>query len=115
MRPHELTVAQYMTLSALRTGDGLSNAQLARRAFISPQSMNEVVKALADRQFLRRHPDPRHGRILRSELTAAGTRALDECDKVVDEIEHEMLAGLSDGEREQLRFFLRGCLGRLQS
>ena len=34
--PHGLTATQFTALSVLRTGKGLSNAQLARRSYVTP-------------------------------------------------------------------------------
>ena len=67
-----LSVNQYTTLSVLDHRSGLSNAQLARRALVSPQSMNEVLLALERRGLVRRNAHPDHGRILQSRLTAKG-------------------------------------------
>ena len=44
-----LSLNQYTTLSVLDQRGGLSNAQLARRSLVSPQSMNEVLLALEQR------------------------------------------------------------------
>src|SRR5262249_34282369 len=41
-----LSVNEYATLSVLAHRHGLSNAQLARRSLVSPQSANEVLLAL---------------------------------------------------------------------
>ena len=47
VRPYGLTTLQYTTLSVLGARrDGLSNAQLARRSFMTPQAMGEVIEAL---------------------------------------------------------------------
>ena len=45
--PYGLTTLQFTTLSVLdRHGAPLSTSQLARRAFMTPQSMSEVIHAL---------------------------------------------------------------------
>ena len=44
--PFGLTVPKYTALSILRDRPGLSNAQMARRSYVTPQSMNEVLLAL---------------------------------------------------------------------
>ena len=67
-----LSVNQYATLSVLNRGSGLSNAQLARRALVSPQSMNEVLLTLEQRGLVGRRAHPDHGRILQARLTAKG-------------------------------------------
>lgn len=98
--PHGLTTLQYTTLSVLhRHGEPLSNAQLARRAYMTPQSMSEVIDALEQKGLIRRNPHPSHGRLLPAALTPKGRRVLSACDDAVDELERTMLAGLRETER----------------
>ena len=46
VEPSGLTLPAYTALSVLRVQDGLSNAQLARHSFVTPQSMSEVLTLL---------------------------------------------------------------------
>jgi DNA-binding MarR family transcriptional regulator len=100
---HGLSLPEYTTLSVLAARSGLSNAQLARRSLITPQSANEVLARLEERRLLRRVADPEHGRVRRAELTAAGRRVLARADESVDLVEREMLTGLTGAERKALR------------
>jgi DNA-binding MarR family transcriptional regulator len=106
---HGLTVRQYTTLSVLRARSGLSNAQLARRSLMTPQSMNEVLAALVALDYVERQPDASHGRVIRTQLTAAGEAVLAACDGAVDKLEEEMLSELDAAERERLVAGLRSC------
>lgn len=63
----KLSVQEFTTLSVLSTRPGLSNAQLARRALVTPQSMIEILSKLERRGLVRREVDPDHARILRSD------------------------------------------------
>jgi len=100
-RPHGLTTLQYTTLSVLhRHGEPLSNAQLARRAYMTPQSMSEVIDALENKGLIKRIPHPNHGRLFPATLTPKGRRVLAACDLAVDEMEDTMLAGLRARDRE---------------
>ena len=72
--PRGLSVAQYTTLSILRSRSVLSNAQLARRLWVTPQSMNEVISALERAGLIERVPDAGNRRILRTTLTPATFR-----------------------------------------
>jgi DNA-binding MarR family transcriptional regulator len=110
LRPHGLTVTEYTTLSVLRFRRGLSNAQLARRAFVTPQAMSEVIAALEGEGLVRRQADPDHGRILRAELTEKGTARLAASDAAVQEIEEQMLAELAECDRERLLADLTSCV-----
>jgi DNA-binding MarR family transcriptional regulator len=98
-----LSVSQYTTLSVLARRSGLSNAQLARRALVSPQSMNEVLLALERRGLVRRKAHPEHGRILQARLTAKGRRLLDACDDGVRDVEARMMRGLTARDEAALR------------
>jgi len=101
-----LSVADVTTLSVLRGRACLSNAQLARRALITPQSMIEVLGSLEQRGLVRRRADPANARIMRAELTAAGRRVLARADAVIAALEDELLAGVAPQRRE----LVRGCL-----
>lgn len=98
--PYGLTTLQFTTLSVLsRHGAPLSTSQLARRAFMTPQSMSEVIHALERKGLIKRNPHPNHRRTLPATLTAKGRRVLASCDEAVAEFEDTMLAGFSDTAR----------------
>ena len=103
VRSRGLSVNQYTTLSVLQRRSGLSNAQLARRALVSPQSMNEVLLTLEERGLVRRRAHPDHGRILQARLTAKGRKLLAACDLQVRAVEARMVSRLSDEQRAALR------------
>jgi DNA-binding MarR family transcriptional regulator len=109
VEPSGLTLPAYTALSVLRGQDGLSNARLARRALVTPQSMSEVLALLVERGYVRRNAEPGHGRVIRMELTEAGSRALELCDRAVDEVEREMLGDLDPVEATSLRDVLIRC------
>jgi DNA-binding MarR family transcriptional regulator len=109
-----LSVNQYATLSVLDRRSGLSNAQLARRALVSPQSMNEVLLALEQRGLVGRRAHPDHGRILQARLTAKGRDLLARCDAEVHRVEARMVSGLSEGEQAALRGALLSSIRALQ-
>jgi DNA-binding MarR family transcriptional regulator len=114
VKPLGLSVAQYTTLSVLRVRGQLSNAQLASRAFITPQAMNEVVQSLEAQKLVTRRPDPSHGRIVQLTLTAKGTEVLQSCDTAVRALERSMLANFSEDARETLRQSLALCVEALE-
>ncbi len=110
-----LTVAQYTALSVLHARGELSNAQLARRSFVTPQAMNEIVKAMAAAGIVEQQPHAVHGRILQIRLTRKGERTLRRCEAAVERVEGTMLARLSHTERERLRKSLWRCIESLES
>lgn len=94
LRVHGVSTPEYVTLSLLRERDGLSCAQLARWALVTPQAMNLVISGLERRRLVRRRPDPKHRRVLRASVTAKGLAVLARCDESVDRIEADMLGDL---------------------
>ena len=110
---HGVTLAQFAALTALAEEPGLSNAELARRAFITPQSMNENLRELEQRAWVTRSHHPTHGRIRQTELTEQGRATLQACDAAVTAIEQRMLAELDPGQRRQLAASLRTCIAAL--
>lgn len=103
LAPIGITLAQYTALSVLETRGALSNAQLAMRSFITPQSANEVTSALANRGYVAREGDPNHGRVILLRLTEEGAAVLRECERAVRPVERRMVGELSsdDAERAQ--------------
>ena len=109
VEPIGLTLPAYTALSVLRVRDGLSNAHLARLSLVTPQSMSEVLGQLVAKGYVRRRAAPGHGRVIRIELTKAGSRALERGDRAVYEVEREMLVELDADEAEGLRAALQLC------
>ncbi|MBK1784643.1 MarR family winged helix-turn-helix transcriptional regulator [Prauserella cavernicola] len=113
LRPHGLTTAQYTALTTLRGQPGQSSAQLARRSFVSAQTMQELVTSLQRRGLVDKAPAPGNRRVLHVSLTDQGEQALAELDDEVDALEREMLADLDEAQVEALRQALRSCSRRL--
>ena len=64
-----LGIPHYVVLTLLAETPGLPNAELARKAFVTPQSMNEVLKQLEASGLVERQQSPSNARILNAHLT----------------------------------------------
>jgi DNA-binding MarR family transcriptional regulator len=113
LAPSGLTVPQYTALSVFQAHGSLSNAQLAVRTMISPQSANELVKSMEAKGWIERRPDPAHGRIIQISLTDAGAAVLGECDARVLELERIMFQDLDVDELAKLQSQLRAAVRAL--
>src|ERR1700683_3238872 len=113
LRSHHLAVSQFAVLTGLDEVPGLSNADLARRAFVTPQSMHAVLQELERLQFVVRRPHPQHQRVLQAALTGAGRRTLTSAATAVDAIEEQMLRKLSNPARSRLASALSSCIDSL--
>jgi len=114
LAPHGLTVPQFTALSVLHARGSLSNAQLAERSFMSPQSANEVVKTMEARGWVTRTPEATHGRIGMLGLTDEALALLALCDEAVRQLEQEMLQGIDAEHAGLLHDLLLQCARNLR-
>jgi DNA-binding MarR family transcriptional regulator len=115
LTPLGLTVPQYTALSVFRTQGSMSNARLAERTMVSPQSANEMVKTMESKGWIERSPDPSHGRIIHISLTEAGVKLSDACDAKVQELEQAMFKDVSPEQRNNVQATLRAAVRVLKS
>ena len=110
----DLTTAQYAAMTALEHDDGMSNAELARRCFVTPQTMHKVVERLEERGLVERSAHPTHGRIRLVDLTENGRDQLEQAHGIVDDIEALMTAEVTDEEAAVARRVLLKCVTSLE-
>lgn len=72
LKPLGLSPAQYAALAELNVRPDQTNADLAERAFITPQSMQGVLARLEAIGYVERRQDRCHGRRQLARLTAEG-------------------------------------------
>ncbi|CAM2158723.1 protein of unknown function (plasmid) [Pararobbsia alpina] len=101
-----LTLAQFTALSVLDARGEASNAQLAERSFITPQSANEVMSVMTERNWITREPDPNHGRIVVLRLTDDGRRVLRLGMEVVRTIEDQMVKDIEENDTTLVQNYL---------
>jgi DNA-binding MarR family transcriptional regulator len=109
LRTHGLTTVQYTALTVLAHREDLSSAQLARRSFVKPQTMHELVLGLERLGLIARRPSTDRRHVLLIRLTTEGRKKLDECRGDVDRLEARMVADLSDAEVTMFRSLLERC------
>jgi DNA-binding MarR family transcriptional regulator len=113
LRPLGLTTPQYAVLCAVEAEAGISNARLARAAFVTAQTMQGVLANLERDGILDRVPDPTHGRVLRSELTRKGRSALSKAHRAVRVVEDAMVASFGEAYANRLALSLSKCANDL--
>ena len=113
LRTLGLTAPQYAVLSAVEAEAGLSNARLARAAFVTPQSMQGILANLERDGLLVRDPDPDHGRILRAGLTARGREVIEQAHDRVKVVEDVMIASINPDTIQPLVETLSRCADAL--
>ncbi len=109
LRPIALTTPQYSVMSALEAEPGLSNARLARTAFVTPQTMHGLLILLERERLVVRDADPDHGRILRTRLTDAGEAKLKAAHLEIASVEQMMVDALGPTRSEPVTDALTHC------
>ncbi|MEV0589673.1 MarR family transcriptional regulator [Nonomuraea sp. NPDC050310] len=102
LRPHGLTTPQYACLELLDRRPGLSNAELARGAFVTRQSMNVVLHNLQTAGLVVRPATAPQGRALPTTLTDDGRTRLHAARADILAIEDKMAEPLSASQAEHL-------------
>ncbi len=113
LRPLGVTLHQYTALSILERREGLSSAQLARRHYVTPQAMHQLVASMERDGLIERRADEANRRILRAWLTDRGADVLRSCHDAVDGVEARMLAALAPDEADVFARALDLCLAAL--
>jgi DNA-binding MarR family transcriptional regulator len=107
LRPHGIGIAKYAVLKVLSERPDSSGAQLARRCFVTPQTMSTNVAALAEQGLVARTAHPENMRVQQTRLTDAGHALLQRCQPDIDAVEAAFLSQLSAADQIQLDELLR--------
>ncbi|MCB1388334.1 MAG: MarR family transcriptional regulator [Rhodobacteraceae bacterium] len=113
LKAHQLGGLQYTILTLVRDREGISSAELSRRFFVTPQTMNESVTALERRGLITRSESEANKRILSARITDEGRALLDECDAIANGVEAEVFGGLGGPDADALHRILRDQLHRM--
>lgn len=109
LRPIGLTVAQYACLESLRRQPGITSSELARRAFVSRQSMNVLLHALAERGLVTRAGEPGPRNQIAAELTGPALELVAAAHALVESVVRRMTGALDAQHLTELRDALISC------
>ncbi len=104
MRAWELSVAQFDVLATVRSHEGLTQQELAKRLLVTQGNITQLLDKLEQRELIRRCPE---GRIKRIVLTEAGKRLADEVVPSQEQFQAEQFASLTLDEQRSLLALLR--------
>lgn len=114
MRDLGVTVPQYSALRALERAPGASSAELARSAFVTPQTMNAMVLQLEQAGLIQRTVSTTNLRVLNATLTPTGKALMGRARRLVRRLEATAVADLSELQHRQLLDLLVCCTAALE-
>src|SRR5688500_7624768 len=109
----ELSFAQFAALFNLHNDPGVTGARLARRAFVSAQTMNSALRALERDGYIERRPHPLSRRADSWSLTELGIAELSRARQVGSAIFTRMLGQFDAKEIAAFEDYLRRCITAL--
>jgi DNA-binding MarR family transcriptional regulator len=115
LRTLALTTPQYAVLAQLELRPGISNADLARFAFITAQTMHAIVFNLEKRNLVQRKSAPHHGRILATQLTEQGMKVVRQAHKIISKVEAKMTSTVTENNIYLLEKLLMECFNNLNA
>jgi DNA-binding MarR family transcriptional regulator len=101
-----VTSPQFVVLTMLKAYPGLSGADLARVAMLTPQTVGVIIRNLERDDAIKKTPHPVHGRVLQWTVTRRGAALLDRCKRHAQVIEQRLTAGLSARDQTMIRRWL---------
>jgi DNA-binding MarR family transcriptional regulator len=105
----------YMALCFVRDHPGTSQQELETALFLDANTVVLILNELEAAQFSVRRRDPNDRRRHIVDITPAGRRALEKADRAREDLEDEVLRGLSDDEKKTLRRLLERVLDGLHA
>jgi DNA-binding MarR family transcriptional regulator len=108
------TVPQFVVLTMLKAYPGLSGAELARVALLTPQTVGVIIGNLERDRAIQKTPHPVHGRMLQWTLTPRGLSLLERCRKQAIALERRLAAGLTPKAERVVRQWLANVAVKLQ-
>ena len=109
-----VTPPQFVVLTMLNAYPGLSGADLARVALLTPQTIGVIIKNLERDGAIKRSPHPVHGRMLQWTLTSRGLTVLAKCRRHAVAQERRLAAGLNGKAEATVRRWLSQIAENLQ-
>ena len=101
-----VTPPQFVVLTMLRAYPGLSGADLARVAMLTPQTTGVIIRNLERDGAIKKTPHPVRGRVLQWTVTRRGSALLDKCRRHAQATERRLVAGLSANAQITIRRWL---------
>lgn len=96
LKPFGLTVTQYNVLRILRGAgkDGWTCSEIGERMLTHDPDVTRMLDRLESRRLVRRRRDSADRRIVRSQITSAGLKLLEQADPVIRSLHGHLTTGI---------------------
>ena len=108
-----LTLPQYTVLSCLEEKSTATNAELARKSSVRPQTMNKIMQNLERDGFVTKEKNSGHGLKQDFTMKPEAKKILCDAHALVNNIELKMVHGISEEKIIEFEDILSQCLYNL--
>lgn len=115
LRGANVTTMQYLILGVLLEHQALSGAALARRTFMRPQSMQDIIRALEVKGYIQRTQTLADRRERLISITNAGVELMHELEPRIATFDSMLCHGMTSEEEVQFRKLLRRARSNAQN
>ncbi|WP_184333875.1 MarR family winged helix-turn-helix transcriptional regulator [Povalibacter uvarum] len=106
----DMSFTHLSVLYTLESEPGIAGAEIARRCFVTAQTMNTILRRLESDGDVKREPHPGNSRADSWHLSDEGQRRLQRAKGVGDAVWARLLSALKASETDQLQSLLRKCI-----
>ncbi|WP_022957943.1 MarR family winged helix-turn-helix transcriptional regulator [Spongiibacter tropicus] len=108
-----ITPPQFSVMTMINAYPGASNADIARLAILTPQTVSVIIGNLEKAGLVIRRPHAIHGRIQQLELSEQGKQQLSTARRRAHTIEKELTEELAKNDEDVIRRWLAGAAQRM--
>lgn len=113
-RNSDISFAHLVTLDQIQQEPGVAGARLARRLFVTAQTMTGLLRRMESEGNIERRPDPHNRRADRWYLLPAGMERLSAARAAGGPVMTQMLSLLQPDEAVALKSYLERCVEGLE-
>ncbi len=114
LAPLGLSSGHLPVLTALMSGEAMSQKELTERAAIEQPTMAATLARMERDAIIERRPDPNDKRSSLFSLTPATQRKMGELKAIIESMNTDSLAALPEKDREMFRKMLRAIVSNLE-
>ena len=107
LRPLFLSLSQYNVLKSLEASSHVTGAELARKAFVTPQTMHTILTTMERKELIVRATIPGNTKSFNISITEKGKKALHSANQALAKLFDQANASLTSREYDELEYLLK--------
>lgn len=110
LAPYSITPPQFTVLKIISVYPGYTNAEIARFASLTPQTVNLMINKLVQFGVISKHTHPENKKVLCLKITPQGQILLDQVMVDIDQLEQNLEFNFKQSETKVIRKWLQSII-----